>query len=114
LSSVHDRNPVFVRLSDGSIRNAYTLRLMNKAHEERVFTVDVTGLAPAQIDAVGAEIVDADTLRVRVAPDQLREMRVLVTAPRGTTASHDITFVLADPARRERAIARDHFVGPRD
>jgi cytochrome c oxidase accessory protein FixG len=114
LSSVHDRNPVFVRLSDGSIRNAYTLRVMNKSHEERVLAIDVTGLAAAQIDAAGAEIVDADTLRVSVPPDQVREMRVLVTAPRGTIASRDITFVLADPARNERAVARDHFVGPKD
>src|SRR6266581_4133574 len=27
---LHDRNPVAVRLSDGSIRNAYTVRLLNK------------------------------------------------------------------------------------
>ena len=74
----------------------------------------MTGLAAAQIDAAGAEIVDADTLRVSVPPDQVREMRVLVTAPRGTIASRDITFVLADPARNERAVARDHFVGPKD
>jgi polyferredoxin len=27
---LHERNPLFVRLSDGSIRNAYTVRLLNK------------------------------------------------------------------------------------
>jgi len=27
---LHDRNPIAVRLSDGSIRNAYTVRLLNK------------------------------------------------------------------------------------
>jgi len=113
LSATHDRNPVFVRLADGSIRNAYTLRIMNKSHSERVFTLDVTGLERAQIDAVGAEIVDADTLRVRVAPDQTHELRVLVTARRGPP-SQDIAFVLTDPATAERSAAKDHFLGPKD
>ncbi|KAA2236093.1 cytochrome c oxidase accessory protein CcoG [Salinarimonas soli] len=114
VSSVHDRNPVFVRLSDGTVRNAYTVRVMNKAHEERVLTLEVAGLAQAQIDAVGAEIAEAARLRVRVEPDQTRELRVLVTAPRGTTGSHDITFLVTDPAGSDRALAGDHFVGPKD
>ena len=31
VSAQHDRNPLYVQLSDGSIRNAYTIRLSNKA-----------------------------------------------------------------------------------
>ena len=31
VSVLHDRNPLFVRLSDGSLRNAYTVRILNKA-----------------------------------------------------------------------------------
>ena len=27
-----DRNPLFVTMSDGSIRNGYTIRVMNKQH----------------------------------------------------------------------------------
>ena len=30
VSVLHDRNPLYVRLSDGSLRNAYTLRVINK------------------------------------------------------------------------------------
>ena len=30
VSVLHDRNPLFVRLSDGSLRNAYTVRIINK------------------------------------------------------------------------------------
>ena len=33
---LHDRNPVAVKLSDGSIRNAYTMRLLNKRGFDRV------------------------------------------------------------------------------
>ncbi len=37
---LHDRNPVAVRLSDGSIRNAYTVRLLNKSGYDRVIAID--------------------------------------------------------------------------
>ena len=38
---LHDRNPVAVKLSDGSIRNAYTVRLLNKSGYDRVIAIDV-------------------------------------------------------------------------
>jgi polyferredoxin len=34
ISVLHDRNPLFVVNSNGSIRNAYTLRIMNKVDSE--------------------------------------------------------------------------------
>jgi hypothetical protein len=34
---------VAVRLSDGSIRNAYTMRLLNKRGFDRVIAIDVDG-----------------------------------------------------------------------
>ena len=36
---IHDRNPMFVRLSDGRVRNGYTLRILNKKLQEREFTL---------------------------------------------------------------------------
>ncbi len=30
---IHDRNPVFVRMADGAIRNGYTMRILNKRLE---------------------------------------------------------------------------------
>lgn len=116
VSALHDRNPLFVRLSDGSIRNAYTVRIFNKALEERVFTLDVDGVPGARLDAVGAEPVDADTLSVAVGPDQTREMRVLVTVPSDAAgpASAPIRFVVTSPGGREHATAKDHFLRPDD
>ncbi len=37
------RNPTYVTLSDGSIRNTYDVRLLNKHGEERQFKLSVTG-----------------------------------------------------------------------
>ncbi len=33
VSVIHDRNPIFVRLSDGALRNGYTIRILNKTLE---------------------------------------------------------------------------------
>src|SRR5258708_23056594 len=43
---LHDRNPVAVKLSDGSIRNAYTVHLLNKRGFDRIIAIDVDGRAP--------------------------------------------------------------------
>ncbi len=57
---LHDRNPVAVRLSDGSIRNAYTVRLLNKRGFDRVIAIDVDGPANATVHVVGTDSVTPD------------------------------------------------------
>src|SRR5205085_6505158 len=37
ISVIHDRSPMFVRLADGELRNAYTVRVLNKMLEAREF-----------------------------------------------------------------------------
>lgn len=38
---LHDRNPIFVMLSDGSIRNGYLIKIMNKTHEAKKFALEI-------------------------------------------------------------------------
>ncbi|TIT70840.1 MAG: cytochrome c oxidase accessory protein CcoG, partial [Mesorhizobium sp.] len=40
---LHDRNPQFVTLSDGSIRNGYTVKLLNMIPEPRTIIVTLQG-----------------------------------------------------------------------
>src|SRR5215212_8238071 len=54
LCALHDRNPIYVTLADGSIRNGYTLRVLNKRPIERVFTVFVEGLPGARLELATA------------------------------------------------------------
>ncbi|GAB4235874.1 MAG: cytochrome c oxidase accessory protein CcoG [Methyloligellaceae bacterium] len=76
---LRDRNPIFVQLSDGSVRNGYTVKILNKRHEPRTFRLDVRGLPGAAIRVVGYE-KDADP-QIEVPPDDLRALRVFVTLP---------------------------------
>jgi polyferredoxin len=54
VSALHDRNPIFVTLADGSIRNGYTLRVLNKRPVQRVFALELDGLPGARVEVVGA------------------------------------------------------------
>ncbi|MCB5175801.1 cytochrome c oxidase accessory protein CcoG [Microvirga lenta] len=113
LNVMHDRNPIFVRLSDGSIRNAYTIRMANKHLEERRYTLNVEGLDGARLDIVGGRIDQDGQPILSVGPDQTLEMRVLVTAAGDAPASStDLRFILTDLASGETARARDHFKAP--
>jgi cytochrome c oxidase accessory protein FixG len=76
---LRDRNPPFVRLADGGVRNGYTVKILNKLHEPRSYTLATLGLPEASLRIVGVE-ADAEP-KVRVATDALRELRVLVTVP---------------------------------
>lgn len=81
---LHDRNPPFVRLTDGSIRNGYTVKILNKLHEPRNFVVSVDGMAAAATTIVGLEPSEH---HVRVPTDTLRELRIFVTIPKERAAS---------------------------
>ncbi len=49
LSVIHDRAPMFVRLKDGGIRNAYTVKIANKTQLAATYVMSVTGLDGAKL-----------------------------------------------------------------
>lgn len=112
LSVMHDRNPLFIRLADGAIRNAYTVRLANKQAEERRFELRVQDHAPAQIEAVGSAAGESGWPILTVGPDRTLESRVLVTRRSGGPARSDIVFQLRDLLTGETVETRDHFLMP--
>ena len=79
ISVIHDRNPMFVRLSDGAMRNGYTIRIVNKQLRQRDFILAFNGLPASLIDFVGVPPRADGQLLIDVGPDQTREVRVLVT-----------------------------------
>ena len=113
ISSIHDRNPMSVRLSDGAVRNGYTIRIINKQLRKRDFILSFNGLPASLIDFVGVPPREDGQLLIDVGPDQTREIRVLVTDYGDTPPpSTPIVFRLTDVATGEQAEAYDHFFGP--
>jgi cytochrome c oxidase accessory protein FixG len=112
LSVVHDRNPLFVSLKDGSIRNGGTVRVLNKRNATRTYTLAVDGLPHAQVRVVGIDADPTGTPVITVGPDQTRELRVLLTVPADTKLgrSTPVSFRITDTISRETATAADHFI----
>ncbi|MBN9455684.1 MAG: cytochrome c oxidase accessory protein CcoG [Bosea sp.] len=114
ISVLHERTPLFVRLHDGSLRNAYTVRLLNKRPETRPFALSVAGLPGIGVEAVGVRATADFRPVIDVDPDSSREVRVLVTVPPGTPLeqSQVITFTASDLFAGEVVRTQDHFIAP--
>jgi cytochrome c oxidase accessory protein FixG len=114
ISVLHERNPMFVVLRDGSIRNAYTVRIANKRPESRPFALTVEGPVGTQIEAVGVAATTDWRPIVEVGPDQTREVRVLVTMPRGIISEKStlISIKAADLFAGENVVAKENFFAP--
>lgn len=92
LHVLHDRNPVFVKLSSGDIRNGYTIKILNKTHEEQIYRLSVEGLENAEVTVKAAGDISADALGV--AADSVGSYHVLITAPVVPDAPREVTFTL--------------------
>jgi cytochrome c oxidase accessory protein FixG len=111
LSVIHDRNPIFVRLADGAIRNGYNLRVVNKERTRREFFLSLEGLPASVVEIVGLPLGARRV--IEVGPDQTQEVRVLVSNyEHSPAASTPIMFHIVDTKTGERAQARDHFRAP--
>ena len=84
INVLHDRSPPFVLMSDGGIRNGYTVKILNKLHEPRTIELSARGLSGARLSIVGLE--NAHPPRVRVPTDDLQELRVYVAVPAAEVA----------------------------
>ncbi|MBI5128163.1 MAG: cytochrome c oxidase accessory protein CcoG [Rhodopseudomonas palustris] len=116
LNVLHDRNPVAVRLSDGSIRNGYTIRFLNKRGFDRVVAVDVDGPPNAVIHVVGSDSITPDRPMIILARDTTTELRVLVDSrpqsEEDLAPSTPVKFHVTDIGLGEVATAKDVFVKP--
>jgi polyferredoxin len=93
-----ERNPTFVRLSDGSTRNAYVVKIMNRSNDTRTFSLSVDGAgAFASVKAVGVG-ADAMPFTLVVESDRVRTVRILVTVAPDMAGKPpmDVVFHVAD------------------
>ncbi|MEC9103400.1 MAG: FixG Ig-like domain-containing protein, partial [Pseudomonadota bacterium] len=104
------RNPTFVTLSDGSIRNTYDVRLRNKHGEERPFRMSLTGNPALRIQIEGTPYET-----VTVPADTAKLVRVYVVAPADSAPAEDerteFRFWVEDITNGDRAHAASIFNG---
>ena len=137
LAVLRDRAPLFVELSDGGIRNAYTLKIANKTREAGVLTLLMDSRAPLTLTIQDAEAIGPNRYRVTTRSDGITQWRALATLPHGQhahdgvrsregagasehrrrepdaqTSSTPVTFRLLDARGRTVARSDSIFLGP--
>jgi cytochrome c oxidase accessory protein FixG len=100
---LHDRNPQFVVLSDGAIRNGYTVKLLNKIPEPRTIIVTLQGLRGAEMSVVGLNQPADRSFAVSAEPDRLKTVKVYVAQPAADVAGpiQSFRFVIEDKSSFE-------------
>ncbi len=104
------RNPVYVTLSDGTIRNTYDIRIRNQEHSDRPFRISLLSDADLKISLEG---LPGDV--VTVAADETKLQRVYVTAAPGSSAARaertHLRFWVEDTQSTNRASEDTIFFG---
>jgi cytochrome c oxidase accessory protein FixG len=116
INVLHDRQPLYVQLSDGGLRNGYMVKILNKLHEQRNFKLSTEGLPGAKIAIIGINDAGDD---IDVLTDNLRALKVLVTVPKNDVgelagASTPFQFVITDTTDNTRTYHEAAFLGPND
>jgi cytochrome c oxidase accessory protein FixG len=113
LSVQRDRAPLFVRLADGSVRNGYTVRIVNKTQHAADFEMNVTGVPNNRVAVAEDTSGPRDRLELPVPADDVATFRVLITAPAAmSTGSQPVDFNLRDPVSGETTVYHSTFMGP--
>lgn len=113
LNVLKDRNPTYVKLSDGSVRNGYEIKILNKLRQDKQYFVALSGLDAAALSAVGENLDAQGEVMVRVDADSLRSVRVFVTVPADTVTPGQtpIVFSVSDIKAEITATEDSVFIG---
>ncbi len=114
MNVLHDRNPQFVVLSDGSIRNGYTVKLLNKVPEVRTVLVSLHDLPGATMNVVGIDLPDSVSVPVTLEPDRTKSLKIYVRQPRelGAGGVQALRFTVEDRSTLEAADYTTSFESP--
>jgi cytochrome c oxidase accessory protein FixG len=112
---LRDRNPLYVKLSDGGVRNGYTIKLLNKLYEPHSFRLSLARLPGASFSIVGHE--HEPDAAIRVPPDELQSLRAYVTLDKKSVAAlggapADFHLVVTDAATGNQVEHGLTFQGP--
>jgi len=96
LSVRQERNPVWVRMADGAIRNTYTLNIRNMESRPRTVRLTIEGLSGAKMwTELGQRETATEQLPVTLVPDGVTKARLYVVAPGSGAKRTDLAFVIA-------------------
>ena len=79
---LHDRNPQYIQLADASVRNGYTIKLLNMEQEPRRILLAISGLPGALMTVAGDDLWPSRTREYELPADKVLSLHVFVTQPK--------------------------------
>lgn len=105
---IHDRNPLMVQLSDGTIRNGYDIRILNKTYEDQVFEISVSDIPVTKISLRSDSSVQP--VRVRVGPAGVGTDHLFVEADPKDMRQQDMDIIFKNMVTGDMIKVRTMFV----
>jgi cytochrome c oxidase accessory protein FixG len=113
ISAAPDRNPPFMLMSDGSVRNAFTVKLRNMESRPRRMRVTLEGMPKATMWTDDMAREDAEREIYRTVPaDETLPLRVYVVAPSGGTGQDFGFKVTSVDEQAETDTSQVRFTAP--
>lgn len=113
LNVLHDRNPLFVMLADGSIQNGYDVKILNMTQQPHDLVLSVEGLEGATLAGPGLSDQGAAQLHISVEPDLVLPLRLYVRSPQQNLPTQsDFTMVITSADGAMSVSADVHFEAP--
>ncbi|HEY9013141.1 MAG TPA: cytochrome c oxidase accessory protein CcoG [Devosia sp.] len=75
---LHDRNPIYVQLKDGSIRNGYDVKILNMTPAPRTVDLRLEGLPGAEISLADDGTQTMQAVQLALEPDEVLPVRLYV------------------------------------
>ena len=114
MSVAQERNPLWTRLSDGDLRNAYTVHVRNMEERPRLVALSIDGLPGATMwDSLEDKKSAAPIMRFEVGPDQVQARRIYVRAPAGGPDHYHLRLTALDQ-EHSSAVRELRFERPED
>ena len=105
VEALRDRNALYRVAADGSIANAYTIKIVNKSDGETAFDIVLGNELPGAV-------FDGLSLPVSAPAGEVISVPVVVVAPAGTSGRHPLTFSITSQADDHTREIESSFFGP--
>jgi cytochrome c oxidase accessory protein FixG len=113
ISAQHQRNPSWVQLSDGHVRNGFTVKIRNMEARPREMELSIAGLRGAVVWTQGGSRETAGTtVRTTVPADALAKLPIFVAAPGGGEERQEFAFSVRSLDGRESDSTEAAFERP--
>ncbi|MGN6489041.1 MAG: cytochrome c oxidase accessory protein CcoG [Devosia sp.] len=92
---LHDRNPLYVTLKDGTVRNGYDVKILNMTPQPRIVAITLDGLPGGGMALADSRGQTSQAISVELEPDKVLPLRLYVHADPADLAGAKTGFRIA-------------------